>query len=352
MKISGLEIIGISVLSFSSCATIFNQRSVKVKVYTDVDSALVCIKDSDECYVTPATINLPRSKSNVDLIVKKDTITKSVTLKSQVSTAFMLDFFTPALLGMAVDFTNPKMYSYPKSNYISVTGKSIDKRYSGVLQTKRSLSTKNQLYFKYSIPEGNYFYFNKGYEYGDAFGFFGLSVGVEYYFKDLYSINFDLGIMFNAETPFPAAVDHWGSYENVFASYVDLQLGKDVKFLHFDFGLQGNLTHYYSCEQESYELSSLYPYPEVFTLYYPEVKEYFHQQYNAGLALSGYYKLSDGFCLGLNYYPSCFSWHNGDFDFHYSHLMMFEFIFRPKLFDPKGTSLKERISMALKSFGK
>lgn len=86
-----------------------------------------------------------------------------MTLKSQVSTACMLDFLTLNFLGMAVDFTNPKMYSYPKSNYISVTGKYINKRYSGVLPTKRSQLKKNQWYGKFSMPEGNYFYLNKGY---------------------------------------------------------------------------------------------------------------------------------------------------------------------------------------------
>lgn len=65
------------------------------------------------------------------------------------------------------------------------------------------------------MPEGNYFYLNKGYWYGDASGFLGLSAGVEYFFKDLYSISFDLGIMLNAEIPFPAAVDYWGRYESV-----------------------------------------------------------------------------------------------------------------------------------------
>lgn len=354
MKISRLVIIVFGILSFSSCATLINRRSVDVNIFTDVDPAIVCIKDSDECYVTPATINMSRSKSNVDLIVKKDTITKSVTLKSQVSTAFMLDFLTLNFLGMAVDFTNPKMYSYPKSNYISVTGKYINKRYSGVLPTKRSQSTKNQLYFKISIPEGNLFYINKGNSYGDASGFLGISAGVEYFFKDLYSINLDCGVMIDYMVPIPATVDYFGSHDSYAASYLDLQVGKDVKFFHFDLGIQGNRTRYYSYKEEETDFlwgedveKKSYRFPHGY-----DVKEVFYRQYNAGLALSGYYKLSDGFCLGLNYYPSCFSWHNGDFDFHYSHLMMFEFIFRPKLFDPKGTSVKERISMALNSFGK
>lgn len=54
-----------------------------------------------------------------------------------------------------------------------------------------------------------------------------------------------------------------------------------------------------------------------------------------GGGFSGYYKINNGFNLGLNYYPSLFTWHNGDFDFHYSHLIMFELIFKIKAYKPR-----------------
>lgn|SRR5574344_205628 len=343
MKISRLVIIGISVLSFSSCATLINQRSVDVNIFTDVDSALVCIKDSDECYVTPATINLLRSKSDVELIFKKDTITKSVTLESQLSSAVTLgNYFSFSIIGMIVDFTNPKRFTYPRAKYVSLTGSDKYNRSSRIGATTRSQSTKNQLYFKISIPEGNLFYINKGNSYGEASGFLGISAGVEYFFKDLYSINLDCGVMTDFMVPFPAPIDYFGSHDSYAASYLDLQVGKDVKFFHFDLGIQGNRTRYYSFEEEETDflwgedvVKKSYRFPQGY-----DVKEVFYRQYNAGLALSGYYKLFDGFCVGINYYPSCFSWHNGEFDFHYSHLMMFELVFRPKLFDPRRSVRK------------
>ena len=325
MKIYRLVILGFSVLSFPSCTTLMHQRTVGINIYSDVDSALVCMKDTNECYVMPATIDLVRSKSDIELIVKKDTLTKTVILDSRLSTAFWLGnmFNGSGVVGYAIDLTNPKRFTYPKNNYVSLSGNNeFDKSMSRKTQ-KWIPPIKNQLNFKISIPEGNYFYLNKGHGYGNSFGFLGISAGVEYYFSDLYSINVDFGGMTDFMLPFPAPVDYEGSYDRSFASYFDFQVGKDIRAFHIDLGIQGNRTSYY--ERETVEL-----FPE-----YIDTLKYSVKQYNAGLALSGYYKITNGFNLGLNYYPSCFTWHNGDFDFHYSHLIMFELIFKIKAYRPR-----------------
>ncbi|MDD2625760.1 MAG: nitrogenase component 1 [Bacilli bacterium] len=135
--------------------------------------------------------------------------------------------------------------------------------------------------------------------------------------------NVDFGGMTDFMLPFPAPVDYEGSYDRSFASYLDLQVGKDIKALHFDLGIQGCRSSYY--ERETVEL-----YPE-----YIDTLKYSVKQYNAGLAISGYYKITNGFNLGLSYYPSCFAWQNGKFDLHYSHLIMLELIFKIKAYRPR-----------------
>lgn len=325
MKINKLILFGFSILILTSCSTLIHQRTVGINIYTDVDSALVCIKDTTECYFTPATINLKRSKSDVELIVKKDTLIKNVTLDSRLSTAFWIGnmFSGAGIFGYAIDLTNPKRFTYPKNNYVSLSGNNqFDKSITKKTQ-KWIPPVKNQMNFKISVPEGNFFYLNKGHGYGNSSGFLGISAGIEYYFSDLYSINADFGGMTDFMLPFPAPVDYEGSYDRSFASYLDLQVGKDIKAFHIDLGIQGNRTSYY--ERETVEL-----FPE-----YIDTLKYSVKQYNAGLALSGYYKITNGFNLGLNYYPSCFSWQNGDFDLHYSHLIMFELIFKIKAYRPR-----------------
>lgn len=325
MTINRLVLLEFIILSFSSCTTLMHQKTVGINVYTDVDSALVCIKNTNECYLTPAKIDLVRSKSDVELIVKKDMLIKNVILDSRLSTAFWLGniFNGSGVIGYAIDLTNPKRFTYPKNNYVSIAGRN---RFDKLLLSKTQKwipSIKNQLNFKISIPEGNHFYLNKGHGYGNAFGFLGISAGIEYYFSDLYSINTVFGVMTDFMLPFPAPVDYEGSYDRSFATYMNLQVGRDIKILHIDLGIQGNKTFYY--ERETVEL-----FPE-----YIDTLKYSVNQYNVGVALSGYYKITNGFNLGLNYYPSCFTWNNGNFDLHYSHLLMFELVFKINVYRPK-----------------
>lgn len=325
MNIYRFVIIGLSIVSFSSCTTLMHQRTVGINIYSDVDSALVCKRDTNECYVTPATIDLIRSKSDIELIVKKDTLTKTVFLDSRLSTAFWLGnmFNGTGIFGYAIDLTNPKRFTYPKNNYVSLSGNNEFDNSIARKTQKWIPPIKNQLNFKISIPEGNHFYLNKGHGYGNSFGFLGISAGIEYYFSDLYSINMDVGGMTDFMLPFPAPVDYEGSYDRSFASYFDLQVGKDLMAFHIDLGIQGNRTLYY--ERETVEL-----FPE-----YIDTLKYLVRQYNAGLALSSYFKINNGFNLGLNYYPSCFTWSNRSFDFHYSHLIMFELVFKIKAYRPR-----------------
>lgn len=312
---------GVLVFAFTSCTTIIHQNTVRVSIYTDVDSATVNLKDSSKYYVTPAKIDILRSKSDIELIVKKDSVEMSVFLKSRLSTAFWLGnlFNGSGILGYAIDLSNPKRFTYPENNYISLTGsKGIYK--AGLQKPKRWYpAVKNQINFKFSLPESNFFYLNRGYGYGSSFGFLGISAGLEYYISDRYSINSDIGVMMDFVSPFPASVKYVGSYRNSIANYMDLQVGRDISSFHLDFGIQGNKTKYSEADESSYIDSLKYPF----------------EQYNLGLALSGHYKISNGFNLGLNYYPSLFAWNNEGFDINYSHLIMFELIFKLSAYRPK-----------------
>jgi hypothetical protein len=79
-------------------------------------------------------------------------------------------------------------------------------------------------------------------------------------------------------------------YQRSFAIYGDIQFGSDYKRLHFDFGLLYTKTMHY--ERETVEL-----FPE-----YIDTLKYSKTQNNMGFAFSTYYRISNGFNLGLNYY--------------------------------------------------
>lgn len=309
---------GILVLLFASCSTVLNKRKVAVYVYSDVDSAQVYINGNNTKATTPAKIYLERSKKDIALTLKMDSISKEIILKRKISKMYWFgNLFTFAGVGYLIDLSNPKRFSYKRNNSIHFTDTCKIFRPS-----KFNIPVKGQINLKFSIPESNHFYINQGYGYGNSFGFLGISGGIEYYFKDLYSVNIDVGGITDFLIPFPGAVDYHGTYSRSFASYMDLQVGKDFNAFHIDLGVQTNRTSYYKRQNES-----LYP-------VYIDTLLYSVQQYNTGFAFSGYYKLTNGFNIGMNYYPSFLSWNNGVFDTHYTHLIMFELLFKIKAYSP------------------
>lgn len=182
--------------------------------------------------------------------------------------------------------------------------------------------TKNSLAFKISVPEGNFLYLNKGHGYGSAFGFLGISGGIEYYFSDNYNINIDIGTLTDFLIPFPAAVDYMGSYQRSFAFYGDMQIGTDLERFHLDAGLQYHRTTYY--ERETVQL-----FPD-----YIDTLKYLKRQGTLGLAFSTYFRITKSFNVGINYYPSFIAFDNDHINAHYGHLLFLELIFRIKGYDP------------------
>ena len=178
------------------------------------------------------------------------------------------------------------------------------------------MNPRHTLAFKVSIPEGNFLRLNKGHEYGNEFGFLGISVGAEYYFNNKYNVNLDVGTLTDFMLPFPAPVDQMGNYDRSFAFYTDLQIGRDLRRFHIDAGLQYHRTAYYEMEQ-----LQLFP-------VFKDTLKHSKQQGNLGLAISTYYRFTRTLNLGVNYYPSIVAFDNGNAKSHYGHLLFLELVFR------------------------
>jgi hypothetical protein len=175
---------------------------------------------------------------------------------------------------------------------------------------------KGTLALKIGIPEGNFFYLNKGERYGKAAGFLGLSVGTEYYINDKYNINADVGVAMDYMVPFPAPICYMGGYDKSSALFCDLQIGTDWRRFHFDAGIQYLNTIY--VERETV---ALFP-------HYYDTLIACKQQGNLGLALNTYFRLTKTFNIGINYYPTFLVFDAGENSMHYGHLLFFDLIFR------------------------
>lgn len=315
-------IISLSLL-LNSCATLIHKRNVDVRVYSDTDSVKFYVNDDTTRFCTPTIVNFERSSKDLLITALKDSASEQINIKSRLSTAFWLGniFSGIGIFGYAIDLKSPKRYTYPSDITIHFNeSKSYStKKYSNWVRPE-----KNLLSFKLSIPEGNFMYLNKGNGYGNTFGFLGISGGVEYYFTDKYCINMDIGALTDFMIPVPAPVDYYGSYQRSFATYGDIQVGSDFNRFHYDLGLQFNRTSYF--KRETAELFPSY----VDTLISSK------SQNNIGIALSAYYRFSNNFNIGINYYPSLISWDEDNvLKAQYTHLLFFELIFRLEAFRQK-----------------
>jgi hypothetical protein len=236
-------------------------------------------------------------------------------IKSELSGIYLFPNLLTYGIGYLIDLTTPKRFTYPSDITIDLSNPNGYITHKN-LNWDKTVPEKNLLSIKISIPESNHFYLNKGKGYGNTFGFLGISGGLEYYYSNRYCLNADIGTLTDFIIPFPAPVDYIGPYNQSFARYADLQIGRNFRKFHFDFGIQYTRTAYY--ERETVELFPVY----IDTL------RYFKTQKSIGFALSSYFRILPNFNIGLNYYPSFLNWDSDKVETHYSHLLFFELMFR------------------------
>lgn len=301
----------------NSCATLIHKKTVDLKVYSDTDSVKICLNnDTTRWYNTPTLINVERSKNDLLIFAKKDSVQKIILVNSKLSTAFWFgNIFTGiGVFAYAIDLTNPKRFTYPSNITINFNSNKLPSNsYFTWLNPEKGL-----LSFKISIPEANHFYINKGKGYGNSFGFLGIVGGVEYYLSDKYSLSTDIGALTDFMLPFPAPVDYFSSHESSSAVYGNIQFGSDIDRLHYSAGLQYNKTFFIKWD-------TLPSTPEH---YRRDTLSIHKVQNNLGLVFSTYYRISNGFNVGISYYPSFLSWDKNGIDTHYKHLLFFELIFK------------------------
>jgi hypothetical protein len=327
---------------FSSCCTLTHQRTTEVNIYSDVDSAILCFGPDTEKYILPVTLELPRSKYDYYFSVEKDSMNRSVILENKLSSAFWWGnmFSGPGGLGYLVDLTNPKRFTFPPEITVPFYSTPRSRAYWNWVQP-----VKGQLTFKFSIPAGNFFYLDKLNGHGSSAGFLGISAGFEYYFSDKYSIGSDIGAMGNLIFPMPYmdfvednsdptlgiystdymnyyAVDLAMEQEYTNACHIDLQVGTDINSFHFDLGIQANQTKW-----SYYKTIQILP-------YFHKSMEFHKTRVNGGLAFSCYYRVSELFNLGCNFYPSFISSGNHHTGLAYTHQGNFELIWKFRIYRP------------------
>jgi hypothetical protein len=215
-------------------------------------------------------------------------------------------------LGFIWDSKSPKRYTYRKNVYIDYN--STKQKPERFLPSKRG-----QLNLVYSIPYINNFYLQPQDEPTKInTGFWGVSAGLEYYYKSNKFINLSVSGATDFFVPVPAAVDISGEYELMSSVYIGLTNNYQFKTFTIGYGLN------YAKNIWDFRYSGFGDPPP------PTREPVTKSNQSIGLILNSYYQLGRHFNLGLIYRPTLISVYP-TMETKYEHLISLDFAWKFKL---------------------
>ncbi len=121
-----------SLLIFSSCASLFNRPTTRVKIATSTPSKVVIVGDTISTVKAGTKIRVQRSEAPLEVEVIDEEVSRFVEVKSQKSVAYWANglglfvYGIPTVVGVMIDNKSPKKYTYPKNVLINAEALSLD----------------------------------------------------------------------------------------------------------------------------------------------------------------------------------------------------------------------------------
>lgn len=302
-----------------SCATLIHKKEYSLNFSASVENSKIQLNDS--LIDLPAKIKVERSKEDLSVVLISDSIKRNFIVKSSPNNAFLfgnLLWFEFCPIAYLIDFSNPKRYYYGKSVtfYLKSLDSVIIPQKTPLAYFSREFPTKaGQMNFSFSIPYINSFYQKPPFEPNKSnTGFWGASLGLEYYYKDY---NY-LAINANTASDFFAPIgpaDIFGEYDMMSTMY--LSLTDNHRFNRFSAGYGINFSSN-SWDHRNY--SSSVPLRE-------PIKRVSH---SIGLTLNGYNQIGQHLFIGVIYRPTILRV-SPDVAFKYEHLISLDFAFKYRI---------------------
>lgn len=309
----------IPIICFTSCSTLMLRKEYDIRLLTNVPDAKAEILDS--VYNLPAEFRIRRSKEDLNIKLLSDSLERTYIVKASPNATFLYANLIcypilPVMYG--IDFTNQKRFYYGKNIILNSYDTSniirpiIAKNYFDYW-TKSFPSNKGQLNFTWSLPWVNSFFLQPYQESSKVnTGFWGISAGFEYYYKDNKYLSLNGSAVMDFFIPFPAAVDFSGEVENMYSVYTSLT--DNYRFRRFTLGYGLNFS------KNTWEIV----YHDRFDPPPPTREPATRSCSSIGFTLNGYHQIGNHFYLGLIYRPTLLNV-NPDFELIYEHLISIDF---------------------------
>ena len=297
----------------TSCATIMNQPQKNLTIYTTIPSEIIYKGDTIITVDNKANFRVERNKEPISFIATADSLTKTFQVKSQNSFMYWSNIFCNYGIGMLVDRKNPKRYSYPQRIYVNSTNT------IGRFFRYKQANNKGELYLHLSFPHINSFYLTpENEETKSNTGFWGLTIGLDYYHSKKQFINLGISNVSDFFVPFPAAVDISGEYELMSSRYISLSNNHRLRRFTIGYGLS------YARNTWDFRYYERFDPP-------PPTREPVKKSNNAfGLIFPTYFQLGEHFNIGVVYRPTFYRLNMTD-KFKYEHLISIDFAWKIRI---------------------
>jgi hypothetical protein len=313
MRKSALLVVVILVLS--SCATVLNRSTKTIYITTTTPAKVVVNKDTLRTFQDKIPVEVQRQSTDLKITVFSDSVTKKVLIKPRNSFMFWLNAYPTPLLwtGFLIDKKNPKRYTYPTRMYFDM------KDTTNTYLSYDPRSKKGEIDLRISLPHINNFLLKPDNEsnYKLNTGFWGLTVGLDYYHSAKQFINLSATGVMDFFLPIPAAVDMAGYYEIMNSTYFSVSNNHKIKNFTVGYGL--------CYVKNTWNLNYSDWGDEPLTV------ETVSKSNNAiGFIFPAYYMPSEHFFIGVVYRPTLFRLSTEN-PFKYEHLISIDFGWKIKL---------------------
>ena len=320
-------------LLLSSCATVINKKQQKLDVFADKKGAKATINDST--YTLPATVKVTRSKEDLKVTLITDSITKNYIVKASPNASFIygnLMWMQASPLAYLADFNSPKRFYYghkimlSDSDTVNVIVPRLARGYINYFN-KRYPTKKGQVNVTGGIPFANLFYFTpSNEELQNMSGFFGVTVGLEYFYKENKFLKLSGSYALDHEVPIPVGIDYDDAHQRVRAA--NITLTDNYKLNRFTVGYGLNYAMYtWQLINDDYPVALT---PDSVTdsndLRPPMEKN----SHAFGLSLNTYHQITKGLFAGIIYNPTLLTTYPNT-KWEYGHVVSLEIIYKIRL---------------------
>lgn len=307
-----LYIILISIC-ITSCATLSNEiNGCRQTINLNTNKPSRIIFQNDTLSTNNKTIiEVERGKEDLILEVLTDSLRKDVTIHSKNSLEYWLNIPTNYGIGMLIDKDNPNRYSYPKNVYLDLETRA-DEYFTSDISDKT-----NQLYLHLSIPYLNSFYLQPdNFENKSNTGFWGISGGLDYYYKRNKFLSFRGITAIDLFVPVPASPSLDDVRENMSTTSLELTNNHRLGKFSIGYGISYAWNRWQFIDETDID---------------NEI-EINRRSQSLGLSTNIYYKLGRTFNIGLIYRPTFYRI-NPTTELNYEHLISLDLAWKIKLKD-------------------